>query len=693
MRGWSWQGVRRVGREVVRMGLAAGVVVLALACSGEPTAGPPVPATVAPAAAAAMPAVGGQGAEVAAAMPGTAAGGQGTAELRAVTVAGATVVGGQGAEVAAAMVGSTGVRQGMAAQGATVPAATVAATAGSAGVSQGSAAAVAAMVPAVAGTAAAKIPPPSNISSNHPARGDVEGGAEPGDGQQTGETAEAKETGGTGDTAEDGDAAGAGEAEEGGGETGAAAGDGGCCESFNLGGQLTAAAWLDADRMYLADYGGRLRLLNVATGEIRTVWEGLTIPQGLTVLEGRLYGTDMGNVCDLLESEWCKPRIRGGKEAVVALLARSNAWIVSFAIDEDGELGDRRIEVDGILSVERDHSANGLTNDGEWIYASIGHPYQGQPQPDGGFVEQSRERLAAAGGRPDLMGTIARFKPGDGEVEVYATGLRNTYGITIAPDGRIYGVDNDTADGLTTEEGQREELNAIVEGGFYGYPFWGTGAAPAEAGVTEPAAVVAGVAGTAVYANGDGVFAAYLSLGEEGEGFVMDYFDYETFTPTRVVSNAPGYITAILEREGLLYVVTFSGLILVVDPVVAEGERQARRVRELEAKVEERMAAGAPELELEWAVYLGEGELILTVSPCGEEDLDTWFYLVIEPVTVADLPAQRRESGNDYFDFRLRDYGARSGEGCIAAVALPDYEIKGVTVGRRHPWMGRIYLE
>ena len=490
MQGWSWQGVRRVGREAVGMGLAAGVVVLALACSGEPTAGPPVPATVAPAAAAAMPG---------------AAGVQGMAEPRAAMVAGATVAGGQGAEVAAAMSGSTGVRQGAAVggQGAEVAAATAgstgvrqgaavggqgaevaAATAGSTAGGQGAEVAAAAVagtaaggqgvvtpaatVPAAAGvaapgsaavgqgatgraaggqgavapagagagTATPKLPPPSNISSNNPAKDE----AEPGGGRQTGDTAEA------------GDAAGAGAVGES-GAAGAAAGDGGCCESFNLGGQLTAAAWLDADRMYLADYGGRIRLLNVATGEIKTVWEGLTIPQGLTVLEGRLYGTDMGNVCDLLESEWCKPRIRGGEEAVLSLLARSNAWILSFAIDEDGELSDRRIEVDGILSLERDHSANGLTNDGEWIYASIGHPYAEQPQPDGGFVEQARERLAAAGGRTDLMGTIARFKPGDEEVEVYATGLRNTYGIAIAPDGTIYGVDNDALDGRLRRRG------------------------------------------------------------------------------------------------------------------------------------------------------------------------------------------------------------------------------------------------
>ena len=565
MQGWSWHGVRRVGREAVRMGLAAGVAALALACSGESTVIPTAPAEI-PATAAPMTA----GPVAATVGPGPTAVSQGMA-APAADIPGSVAVG-QGATVAAAV--AVGQR-------ATVPAAGGQGAVASAG----------------AGTTMPKLPPPSNISSNMLAGSDVEGGAEPGGRQQTGDTAEAGDTAGAGAVGESGAAGAAGEA----------AGDVAAGESFNLGGQLTAAAWLDADRMYLADYGGRIRLLNVATGEIRTVWEGLTIPQGLTVLEGRLYGTDMGNVCDLLESEWCKPRIRGGEEAVLSLLARSNAWILSFAIDEDGELGDRRIEVDGILSLERDHSANGLTNDGEWIYASIGHPYAEQPQPDGGFVEQAREQLAAAGGRTELMGVIARFKPGDDEVEVYATGLRNTYGIAIAPDGTIYGVDNDTADGLTTEEGQREELNAIVEGGFYGYPFWGTGDAPADAGVTEPAAVVDGVAGTAVYANGDGVYAAYLSLGEDGEGFVMDHFDYETFTPTRLVSNAPGYITAILEREGLLYVVTFAGLVLVVDPAVAEGEQQARRARELEAKLAARMAAGAPELELEQAVYWGEG--------------------------------------------------------------------------------------
>ena len=37
----------------------------------------------------------------------------------------------------------------------------------------------------------------------------------------------------------------------------------GYCGRLEPGGRLTAAAWLDDDRMYLADYEGSLRLLNV----------------------------------------------------------------------------------------------------------------------------------------------------------------------------------------------------------------------------------------------------------------------------------------------------------------------------------------------------------------------------------------------------------------------------------------------
>ena len=53
---------------------------------------------------------------------------------------------------------------------------------------------------------------------------------------------------------------------------------GGYCGAFAVDGSLLAAAWLDDRRMYLADREGRIRLLDVATGDIATM---------LTALAGR----------------------------------------------------------------------------------------------------------------------------------------------------------------------------------------------------------------------------------------------------------------------------------------------------------------------------------------------------------------------------------------------------------------------
>ena len=43
-------------------------------------------------------------------------------------------------------------------------------------------------------------------------------------------------------------------------------------------GPLTAATWFDDGHMYIADYDGSIRLLNIRTGEVRKVLDGLSIP-------------------------------------------------------------------------------------------------------------------------------------------------------------------------------------------------------------------------------------------------------------------------------------------------------------------------------------------------------------------------------------------------------------------------------
>lgn len=446
------------------------------------------------------------------------------------------------------------------------------------------------------------------------------------------------------------------------------------------GGALTAAAWLDADRMYLADVDGNIRLLNVATGEIKTVLAGLSVPQGLTVLEGRLYLSDMGNVCDLLPTKGCVRPVEWTETEDLALLAQSSARILSYRIGGDGALEDRRIVVDGILSMERAHSPNGLTNDGEWIYASIGHPLREQPRPQGNYITDKAAELAAAGGRVDLMGVIARFRPGDSDGEVYATGLRNTYGISIGPDGVLYGADNDAESGWTTT-GQLEELNAIVQGGFYGYPFWGTNEAPPEAGVTEPAARLQGTVSTFAYANERGVYVAYLSLGEGAAGFVVDRFDYETFTPTRIVRNAPSYITAILEREGLLYLVAFAGVIMVIDPDLNPEEQLARYEAGLAAAADRTIAQHTPYPIADYTVYWAGHELLYVQDPCGPEGMERRFYLHIAPVNREDLPDYRKEHGFENRDFRFGGSGLQRRGRCLAFVPLPDYDILEIRTG------------
>ena len=335
--------------------------------------------------------------------------------------------------------------------------------------------------------------------------------------------------------------------------------------------------------MYIADYEGSVRLLNIRTGETRNALGGLSIPRGLTVLDGRLYMSEMGNVCERMyeyleyfsyEDEGyltncVLPSVRGHfdgySEVVVNYVLLTHARILSYHVHESGNLSDRQTVVDGLISVRGAHAPNGLANDGEYVYASIGHPHE-LLKPDNVF-NANAELFAANGRRPDLMGVIARFRPPDGEVEVFASGLRNTYQISIAPDGTIYGADNDVNTHFPTADRSIEELNAIVEGGFYGFPFWGTNEAPPEENVTEPVAVLNGESSTAAYANEEGVYVAYRNT--EINRFVVDRFDYETFTPTRIFGDLRTIITSILERNGLLYILTFDGKVYIIDPNMA----------------------------------------------------------------------------------------------------------------------------
>ncbi|MBI5345324.1 MAG: PQQ-dependent sugar dehydrogenase, partial [Deltaproteobacteria bacterium] len=84
---------------------------------------------------------------------------------------------------------------------------------------------------------------------------------------------------------------------------------------------------------------------------------------------------------------------------------------------------------------------------------------------------------------------VLRFKPQGGQAEVFAKGLRNSVGIAFEPDTKeLWGVDNG-ADWLG-ENLPPEELNRIVKGGDYGWPYcYGDNIPDPDMGTTLPPAV------------------------------------------------------------------------------------------------------------------------------------------------------------------------------------------------------------
>ena len=83
--------------------------------------------------------------------------------------------------------------------------------------------------------------------------------------------------------------------------------------------------------------------------------------------------------------------------------------------------------------------------------------------------------------------SMLRVDPGSGRIEPYAEGLRNTVGFDWQPgSGDLYGVDNGRD--LLGDDFPPDELNRIVAGGFYGWPFWHGDNVPDPDFGTHPAA-------------------------------------------------------------------------------------------------------------------------------------------------------------------------------------------------------------
>lgn len=191
---------------------------------------------------------------------------------------------------------------------------------------------------------------------------------------------------------------------------------------------------------------------------------GLEFPRGLALDGDVLYVAELGELpCEdpvpRCKGENVGPTVADGERQ---LLASNAGRILAYPVLADG-LGEPAVLVDELHFTNTDHGLNDLDlgPDG-MLYLSIGN-LDRLAWDDGGDPPTGPEI--------DLLGSILRIDPASSDVEVFATGFRNVFGITFDADGRLWGVDND---GRGRGFWRSEELLQIEEGLDYGFPDDGT---------------------------------------------------------------------------------------------------------------------------------------------------------------------------------------------------------------------------
>jgi glucose/arabinose dehydrogenase len=151
--------------------------------------------------------------------------------------------------------------------------------------------------------------------------------------------------------------------------------------------------------------------------------EGLDRPHGLDLHDGWLYVAEGGAV-GRLRFDPATRRTRGSYERVVSgLPSGGNHWSRTLRFGPDG-----------------------------WMYVSIGSSCN--------VCEEDDPRRA----------TIVRYRPDGSAEEIVATGLRNAVGFDWRPaTGELFATDNGRD--LLGDDFPPCELNRIVQGGFYGWPY------------------------------------------------------------------------------------------------------------------------------------------------------------------------------------------------------------------------------
>jgi putative membrane-bound dehydrogenase-like protein len=181
---------------------------------------------------------------------------------------------------------------------------------------------------------------------------------------------------------------------------------------------------------------------------------------------GRLFATSQdGNVYLLTDAN------QDGRADTSSIFASGYEFPLGVAVQES--TGDVYISQQGVLSVLSDGNQDGVVDNERILAGDL--PF-GMHQndnivfgPDGWLYVGVGSTCNACQDTNPQSASILRFNVQTGEREIYATGMRNPYGLAFDPvTGDLFATDNGRDDlGM---DAPFEELNHIVQGGNYGYP-------------------------------------------------------------------------------------------------------------------------------------------------------------------------------------------------------------------------------